>query len=65
MTTRPDAYAVAYAALHEVVRRFLAGEANARYLRRQHAEVEDDLRRALDPSPDWPLCCPDYPSCSH
>lgn len=55
-----DRYLAAYAELHELVRRFLAVDANLRYLRRRHAEVEDDLRRALgllpyptrDPDPD-------------
>lgn len=42
-----DRYLAAYAELHELVRRFLAGEANARTLRRRHAEVEADLRAAL------------------
>ncbi len=43
--TRPwDAdYATAYGSLHEVVRAFLAGERNARYLRRMHAEIESEL----------------------
>lgn len=43
--TRPwDAdYATAYGSLHEAVRAFLAGERNARYLRRLHAEIESEL----------------------
>lgn len=40
-------YVVAYAALHETVRRFLGGEANAKYLRRRFGDIEDDLQRAL------------------
>lgn len=55
-TARADALLVAYAELHELVRRFLAGEASARTLRRRHADVEDDLRRALPTlgAPDAP-----------
>ncbi len=36
-------YATAYASLHEVVRAFLAGERNTKYLRRLHAEIEAHL----------------------
>lgn len=36
-------YATAYGSLHEVVRAFLTGERNARYLRRMHAEIESEL----------------------
>lgn len=36
-------YTTAYASLHEVVRAFLAGERNAKYLRRMHAEIEAEL----------------------
>lgn len=36
-------YATAYASLHEVVRAFLAGERNAKYLRRMHAEIDAEL----------------------
>lgn len=45
--SREDAYVTAYAALHEVVRRFLDDGANVRYLRRRHAEIEEDLTRLL------------------
>jgi len=41
-----DRYAVAYSSLHEVTRAFLAGERNAKYLRRMHAEIEADLRKS-------------------
>lgn len=41
-------YVVAYAQLHEVVRAHLAGERNARYLRAKHAEIEADLRAAIE-----------------
>lgn len=36
-------YAAAYSSLHEVVRAFLAGERNTKYLRRLHAEIESEL----------------------
>lgn len=36
-------YTTAYGSLHEVVRAFLAGERNAKYLRRMHAEIEAEL----------------------
>jgi hypothetical protein len=42
-----DVHVVAYASLHEIVRRFLAGEANRRYLARRFEEIEEDLRRAV------------------
>ena len=42
-----DVHLVAYASLHETVRRFLAGEANAKYLRKRHADIEEDLQRAV------------------
>lgn len=43
-----DAYATAYAELHEAVRRFLTGAANRRSLARYHAAIEVELRYALD-----------------
>ena len=47
-----DNYATAYGSLHEVVRAFLAGERNARYLRRTHAEIETELTaRSPKPTP--------------
>lgn len=46
-TAREDAYVTAYAALHEVVRRFLEDGANLRYLRRHHVEIDVDLRARL------------------
>jgi hypothetical protein len=44
----PADYATAYGSLHEVVRAFLAGERNAKYLRRMHAEIESDLTGGAD-----------------
>ena len=50
-TPAPD-YATAYSSLHEVVRAFLAGERNTRYLRRLHAEIEADLTQPASTS-EW------------
>jgi len=45
---RPESdYVVAYASLHETVRRFLAGESNVKYLRKRHGDIEEDLQRAV------------------
>jgi hypothetical protein len=42
-----DIHLVAYASLHETVRRFLAGEANRSYLSKRFEDIEDDLQRAV------------------
>jgi hypothetical protein len=42
-----DIHLVAYASLHETVRRFLAGEANRGYLAKRHRDIEEDLQRAV------------------
>lgn len=47
MTSESDIHLVAYAALHETVRRFLAGEANRRYLTKRFIDIEEDLQRAV------------------
>lgn len=44
---RSDPHLVAYASLHEVVRRFLAGDANTKYLRKRHTDIEEDLQQAI------------------
>jgi hypothetical protein len=45
--TQSDIHLVAYASLHETVRRFLAGEANRRYLTKRFEDIEEDLQRAV------------------
>jgi len=42
-----DIHLVAYASLHETVRRFLAGEANRGYLIKRHRDIEEELQHAL------------------
>jgi hypothetical protein len=42
-----DIHLVAYASLHETVRRFLEGESNVKYLRKRHRDIEEDLQRAV------------------
>lgn len=52
MATQPseqDTYLVAYASLHETVRRFLEGEANRGYLAKRFRDIEEDLQQALRP----------------
>lgn len=46
-TQGSDIHLVAYASLHETVRRFLAGEANRSYLTKRFEDIEDDLQRAV------------------
>lgn len=47
MSSESDIHLVAYASLHETVRRFLEGEANRGYLAKRHRDIEDDLQRAV------------------
>lgn len=42
-----DMHLVAYASLHETVRRFLAGEASRGYLAKRHRDIEEDLQRTV------------------
>lgn len=42
-----DIHLVAYASLHETVRRFLEGEANRSYLAKRLRDIEEDLQRAV------------------
>lgn len=49
---RADAYAYAYGCLHEVVRMHLAGQVNVRCVRKRHAEIESELREAIEKERD-------------
>lgn len=42
-----DIYLVAYASLHETVRRFVDGEASRGYLAKRHRDIEEDLQQAV------------------
>ena len=42
-----DLHLVAYASLYEVVRMYLAGEVNIKYLRKRHKDIEEDLQQEV------------------